>query len=156
MTLLALAIVLLLFTETATAVLNQWTGIRSWSAAGRVTTSRALTLLVAVALVFALDPEIRAFLVFVDFVGIDIFLVLLFFQGQETLRWLIIAIGAPAVRSLERWSWFPMPIHRGLFKQHPLWSLYATAQPIALALLIPVPIVALIGSLRNALTGIWI
>jgi uncharacterized membrane protein len=60
MTLLALAIVLLLFTEPATAALNRWTGIRSWSTAGRAATIRALALLVMVALVFALDPEVRA------------------------------------------------------------------------------------------------
>ncbi len=152
MTLLALAIVLLLFTEPATAALNQWTGIRSWSTASRAATIRALALLVVVALIFALDPEVRAFLIFVDMVGVDVFLMLLFLQGQEVLRWVIVEIRAPAVRSLERWSWFPMPIpHRELFKQHPFWSLYAAAQPIALALLILVPIAALICSLGNAL-----
>lgn len=155
MTLLALAIVLLLFTAPATAALNQWTGIRSWSTASRAATIRTLALLVVVALIFALDPEVRAFWVFVDMIGVDIFLMLLFFQGQEALRWVMIAIWVPAVRSLEQWSWFPMPIlHRELFKQHPLWSLYAAAQPIALALLFPVPIAVLIWSLRNALIRI--
>lgn len=155
MTLLALAIVLLLFTEPATAALTRWTGIRSWSTAGRAATIRALALLVIVALVFALDPELRAILVFLDAVGIDIFLMMLFFQGQETQRWVFIAMCMPAVRSLERWSWYPMPIpNRALFKQHPLWSVYAAAQPIALALLITVSIVALTLPLRNALMGI--
>ncbi len=155
MTLFVLTIVLLLFTEPATAALTRWTGISSWSTAGRAATIRALALLVIVALLFALDPEIRAILVFVDAVGIDIFLMLLFFQGQETLRWVVIAMCVPAVRSLERWSWYPMPIpSRALFKQHPLWSIYAAAQPIALALLIAVPIVPLILRLRNALLGV--
>ena len=44
MTLLALAIALLLFTEPATAALTRWTGIRSWSTAGRAATIRGLEL----------------------------------------------------------------------------------------------------------------
>jgi hypothetical protein len=114
-----------------------------------------MALLVMVALVLALDPEVRAILVFVDAIGIDIFLMLLFFQGQEILRWVLVAMCVPAVRSLERWSWYPMPIpNRALFKEHPLWSVYATAQPIALALLITVFIVALALPLRYALMAI--
>ena len=152
MILLALTILLLLFPEPATWALSQWTGTQSWSGAGRAATIRTLTLLVVVALIFALDPEVRAFLVFVDAVGVDIFLMLLFFQGKEILQWVSIAMCVPAVRFLETWSWYPMPIPgRELLKQHPLWSLYAVAQPISLALLISVPIVALARSLRNVL-----
>ena len=152
MTLLALTILLLVFTEPATAALNQCTGTRSWSAAGRAATIRTLTLLVIVALIFALDAEVRAFLVLMDAVGVDIFLMLLLFQGKEILQWVSIATCVPAIRFLETWSWYPMPIPpRALFKQHPLWSLYAAAQPIAFALLISAPVVALTRSLRNAL-----
>ena len=152
MTLLALTILLLVFTEPATAALNQWTGTRSWSAAGRAATIRTLTLLVIVALLFAMDPEVRAFLVFTDTVGVDIFLMLLLFQGKEILQWVSIAACVPALRFLETRSWYPMPIpSRALFKQHPLWSLYAAAQPIALALLTSAPIVGLTRSLRYAL-----
>lgn len=152
MTLLAMTILLLVFAEPATAALNHWTGTRSWSAAGRAATIRTLTLLVIVALIFALDPEVRAFLVFMDAVGVDIFLMLLLIQGKEILQWVSIATYVPAIRFLETWSWYPMPIPpRALFKQHPLWSLYAAAQPFALALLISAPVLALTRLLRNAL-----
>ena len=152
-TLLALTSVLLLFREPATAVLNQWIGTNSRSSAGRPATTRALALLVMVVLLFALDPEVRAVLVFVDMIGVDIFLMLLLFQGREILQWVSIAMCMPAMRFLETWSWYPMPLPSGiLFKQHPWWSLYATAQPVAIALLVSVPVGVLGRSLRDTLT----
>jgi hypothetical protein len=155
-TLLVLAITLLFFKEPATAALNQWTGTRSWSTASRAATIRVLTLLVVVWLVYTLNPEVRAFLLVVDFLGVDLFLMLIFFQGQEILGWAVSAILAPALRSFEWWGRFPMPIPNSrLFKQHPLWSLYATAQSIALALLIVTLVVPWILLLRSALIRIW-
>jgi hypothetical protein len=152
MTLLALAILLLIFKELATAALNQWSGTHSWSAAGRAAAIRTLTLLLVVALIFALDPELRALLLVIDTLGIDIFLMLLFFQGRELLHWLTIATCIPAVRFLETRSWYPLPIpNRALFKHHPLWSFNAAAQPLAIALMISAPLIAVMRSLKNAL-----
>jgi hypothetical protein len=154
--LLALMIILLLFPERATEALNQWTGTRSWSTAGRSATIRVMALLVLIWLVYTLNPEFRAILLVVDYLGVDLFLLLLFFQGQEILSWIVIAIFAPALRCLECGGRFPMPIpNRGLFKQHPLWSLYATVQPIAVALFIAIPIVPSIVLLRRALIRVW-
>jgi hypothetical protein len=151
-TLIALTILLLLFRDPATAALNQWTGAHSWSAAGRAAAIRTLTLLVLVALIFALDAEVRALLVVVDALGIDIFLMLLFFQGRELLHWLTMATCIPAVRFLETRSWYPLPIpNRALFKHHPFWSFYAAAQPLAIALMISAPVIAVMQSLKNAL-----
>jgi hypothetical protein len=150
-TLLAMTILLLLFTEPASAALNRWTGTH-WTSAGRAAAIRALGAVVLVALIFSLDPEVRVFLFFVDAVGVDIFLMLLLFQGREILHWLNVATRFPVIRVLETRGWYPMPLpHRALLKQHPWWSLYAAARPIAMALLVSLPIIALLRSLRDTL-----
>jgi hypothetical protein len=137
LTLSALTILLLLFSEPAAAALDQWTGARSSGTGTRAAAINALTLLLAVALILALNPEVRLFLIFLDALGVDIFLMLLFFQGRDILQWLHAAVGLPTARSLERWGWYPMTLpHRSLFKQHPWWGLYATLQPIAIALIV--------------------
>jgi hypothetical protein len=144
MILLPLTLVLLLFIEPATEALNRWTGIRSWNDAGRAATVRALTVVVLVALVFALDPELRVFLVLVDALGVDIFLMLLFFQGREILHWLI-AARLPLVSILETWGWYPVPLPPPtLFKHHPWWSAYAAVQPVFMILIVSVPLAALV------------
>jgi hypothetical protein len=156
MTSLALTILMLVFARLATAALNLRAGTRPWSAAGRTATVRVLSLLVIVWLVTTLNPEVRVVLLAVDYIGVDLFLMLLFFQGQEILDWTFIAILAPALRRLEWWGRFPMPIPNSrLFRQHPLWSLYATVQPVAVALFILIPIVPLILLLRRTLIRIW-
>jgi hypothetical protein len=99
-TITALTMLLLLFPGSATAELNHWTGTRSWSVASRAATIRALTLLLIVVLVFALDPEVRAFLIFLDMVGVDIFLMLIFFQGRDILHWLHVAVALSTARRL--------------------------------------------------------
>lgn len=133
-TVIALTILLLLFTESATAELNHWTGTRSWSVASRAATIRALALLLIVMLVFSLNPEVRAFLIFVDMVGIDIFLMLIFFQGRDILHWLHVAVSLSTARRLAGWGWYPMPLpHRALFRQHPWWGVYATVRPVSVA-----------------------
>jgi len=82
-------------------------------------------------LLFARDPELRALLFFVDYIGIDIFLILLFFQGREMLVWSGRALWEPAMRFLEVWSWFPMPLPSpSLLRQHPGWSLLAVTQAV--------------------------
>jgi hypothetical protein len=110
----------------------------------RQETKRALTIIVLVAFFFALDPEVRGFLAVVDAIGVDIFLTLLLFQAKDTLRWLIMAVCLPAAGKLASWGWYPMPLpHRALFKQHPGWAIYATAQFVVLVLLVGASAVAL-------------
>jgi hypothetical protein len=151
-TVIALTILLLLFTESATAELNHWTGTRSWNVASRAATIRALTLLLIVVLVFALDPEVRAFLIFVDMVGVDIFLMLIFFQGRDILHWLHVAVALSTARRLAGWGWYPMPLpHRALFRQHPWWGIYATVQPTAVAFIAVGIMFTVVRTLKNAL-----
>ncbi len=151
MTLLTLSLVLLFFTEPALAALKQCTGTSSWSAASRAATIRALGVLVLIALIIVLDPEVRAFLVFLDCVGVDIFLMLLFLQGRVVLHWASMA-GLRGIRSLETYGWYPLPIPSlTLFRQYPLWSLYAAAQSTVVVLLISLPLTVVARSLRYAL-----
>jgi hypothetical protein len=87
-----------------------------------------------------LNPEARALLFLVDAIGVDIFLMFLLFQGMEILRRLRPLLRFPLLRILETWSRHPLPIpNRALIRQHPEWSLYATAQAIVLALMIFLP-----------------
>ena len=92
---------------------------------------RLPALLVLVALLFARDPELRALLFFLDYIGVDIFLMLLFFQGREMLVWSGRALWQPTTRFLEVWSWFPLPLPGpSLLRQHPGWSLLAVGQAV--------------------------
>ena len=151
-TITALTILLLLFPGSATAELNHWTGTRSWSVASRAATIRTLTLLLIVVLVFALDPEVRAFLIFVDMVGVDIFLMLIFFQGRDILHWLHVAVALSTARRLAGWGQYPMPLpHCALFRQHPWWGIYATVRPIAVAFMGVGIMFAVVRTLTNAL-----
>jgi hypothetical protein len=80
-------------------------------------------------LLFVTEPETRAILVAIDYIGADIFLILLFFQGREIFVWSWRVVWQPALRLLETWSWWPLPLPNwALFKQHPGWSALAVAQ----------------------------
>ena len=86
-------------------------------------------------LLFVTEPETRAILVAIDYIGADIFLILLFFQGREIFVWSWRVVWQPALRLLEIWSWWPLPLpNRALFKQHPGWSLLAVAQTLVFTL----------------------
>jgi len=90
---------------------------------------------VLVLLLFVTEPETRAILVAIDYIGADIFLILLFFQGREIFIWSWRVVWQPALRLLETWSWWPLPLPNwALFKQHPGWSLLAVAQTLLLTL----------------------
>jgi hypothetical protein len=152
-TITALTVLLLLFPGWARDELNHWTDTRLWSVASRTATIRTLTLLLVVALVFALDPEVRAFLIFVDLVGVDIFLMLIFFQGRDILHWLHVAVALSTARRLTGWARYPMPLpHRALFRQHPWWGIYATVQPIAVAFIAVGIMFTVVRILTNALS----
>jgi hypothetical protein len=141
---LALTLLLLLFSKPVAAAFTQWT------TTGRATTLRILSVVVLVALVLSIDPEARAFWAFLDATGVDIFLMLLFLQGRATVYWLNIPghLGA-LLRILETWGRYPMPLpHRTLIKQHPGWSAYSAAQSICMAMLLAAPCYVLIQSAR--------
>jgi hypothetical protein len=118
---LALTAALLVFRAPITTAWNQI------SAAPRT----AAALVVLLLLLCVLDPELRAVLVVVDYIGLDVFLMLLLFQGREILVWSGRAVWKPALRFLEAWSWWPLPLPTStLFKQYPAWSVLAVAQAL--------------------------
>jgi hypothetical protein len=150
--LLALTIVVLLFRESAAEALRLWAGTRTRGAAGREATARALGIVVLVALIVALDPEVRAFLIFLDAMGVDLFVMLLLFQGREILQWLSVALALPAIRQLETRGWYPMPLPScRLLKQHPWWSVYAAGRPVVMVIVIALPTGALLRRLGDTL-----
>jgi len=122
-TLLAFSVALLVFRRAASDIWNEIVSHRpGW---------RLAALLVLIVLLFARDPELRVLLFFVDYIGVDIFLILLFFQGREMLVWSGTALWQPTMRFLEVWSWFPMPLPGpSRLRQHPGWSLLAVAQAV--------------------------
>jgi hypothetical protein len=104
---------------------------------GRTATIRILTWLVFAALIFALDPEVRGILLIIDSVGVDIFLMLLAFQGREYLLLLTGAVALPVVRRLSMWGPYPIALpSRWLMRAHPFWGVYAMVRPAAVAILI--------------------
>ena len=124
-TLWGLIVALLVFRRAATDI---WKQIVSNGPGWRLA-----ALLVLVALLFARDPELRALLFFLDYIGVDVFLILLFFQGREMLVWSGRALWQPTMRFLEVWSWFPMPLPSlSLLRQYPGWSLLAVAQAVVI------------------------
>jgi hypothetical protein len=150
----ALTILLLFFTESARAELNHWMGNRSGTVASRATTIRVLALLVIVALVFTLNPEVRAFLIFVDMLGVDVFLMLIFFQARDLLHWFHVAVALSIHRRLAGWGPYPMPLpHCALFRHHPWWGIYATVQPIVLGLMIVAVPSAIVFTAVRSLTS---
>jgi hypothetical protein len=119
--LLLLTVVLLIFQQPVTALWNQLSSRPSWQSTA--------ALMVLVLLFFALQPEVRAFLFAVDFIGADIFLIFLFFQGREVLIWSGRALWRPTARALELCSWWPMPMPTVImFKQSPVLSTFSVAQ----------------------------
>jgi hypothetical protein len=146
-----LILVALLWGESALAPLKQLLGVRS---PGRRVTAGVLGLLVLLALLIALDPEVRILLLLLDAIGVDVFLLLLTFQGREYLQWLSAAVIVPAAHRLSMWGPYPMPLPtRWLVSQHPFWSVYATAQLMAMAALIALAMVGIVSAL--SLTVTW-
>jgi len=146
-----LILVALLWGESMLAPLKQLLGRTS---PGRQLTAGVLGLLVLLALVIALDPEVRLLLLLLDAIGVDVFLLLLTFQGREYLQWLSAAVIVPTAHRLSMWGPYPMPLPtRWLVTQHPFWSAYATAQLMALAALIALAVVGIVSAL--SLTVTW-
>ena len=146
-----LILVALLWGESTLTPLKQLLSMRS---PGRQVTAGVFGLLVLLALVIALDPEIRILLLLLDAIGVDVFLLLLTFQGREYLQWLSAAVIVPTAQRLSMWGPYPMPLPtRWLVTQHPFWSAYATAQLMAMAALIALAMVGIVSAL--SLTVTW-
>jgi len=123
--LLALTVALLVFRRAAT---DKWNEIVSHRPGWRLA-----AFVVVVLLLLTLEPELRALLMVIDWIGVDVFLLLLFFQGREMLVWSGSALWQPAMRFLEVWSWFPLPLPgASLLRKHPGWSLLAVAQAVVI------------------------
>ena len=109
--------------------------IAAWWNRFSVAPGNVAIFVVLLLLLFVTEPETRAILVAIDYIGADIFLILLFFQGREIFIWSWRVVWQPALRLLETWSWWPLPLPNwALFKQHPGWSLLAVAQTLLLTL----------------------
>jgi hypothetical protein len=107
-------------------------GLRIGQGPDHRTTGKVFGVLVLVALMIVLNPEVRVFLLFVDSVSVDLFLLLLAFQGREYLWFLCGAIILPAARHLADSGPYPLPLpSRWFFTQHPFWAAFATAQLVA-------------------------
>jgi hypothetical protein len=146
-----LILLALLWGESMLTPLKQMLGARS---PGRQATVGVLGLLVLLALVIALDPEIRILLLVLDAIGVDVFLLLLTIQGREYLQWLSATVIVPTAHRLSMWGPYPMPLPtRWLVTQHPFWSLYATAQLMAMAALIALAMVGIVSAV--SLTVTW-
>ena len=109
-------------------------------------------MLVIVLLVLTLNPELRPFLIFLDWIGVDIFLMLIFFQGRDILHWLPVAVASSTARRLAGWGRYPMPLpDRALFREHPWWGIFATVQPIAGAFMPAMIMIIVVRTVAGAL-----
>jgi hypothetical protein len=165
MTFLSLSIflaALLVWGPTAQEPINRFLGIGPRVTGGRSATIRILALLVVIALVLVIDPEIRLFLAFIDAVGVDFFLLLLVLQGRDLFALLHGTVISPAVHYLAALGPYPLPLPgRWFFTQHPFWAVYSLAQFVTVTVVIGALFVlaiaggasAAIGSTGKALSG---
>lgn len=152
----AIAITLVLWGAPARLLLTELLGIGSRELGGRGATARMLALLVLVALIVAVDPEIRGFLLFVNDVGLDIFLTLLALQGREHLLLIHKLAVLPIAQRLANCGWCPIALpSRWLFTEHPLWGIYATVRPVAIAAMIATVSLALTRPIGNVLSVLF-
>jgi hypothetical protein len=129
LTLGATIVAVILWGETAREALYKLLGIRTECDIGRSTMVKVLGILVLMVLMIAQDPEVRVFLLFVDSLSVDLFILLLAVQGRECLWLLYGAIILPAARHLANVGPFPLPLpSRWFFSQHPLWAAYSIAK----------------------------
>jgi hypothetical protein len=137
LTLSAALMGLLLWGNPAKEATNRFLGIGPGVTDGRGTTIRVLALLVVIALVLVIDPEVRLLLLFVDAVGVDFFLLLLAIQGRELISLILGAAIMPLVHYLASLGPYPLPLpSRWFLTEHPFWAVYAVVQFVAVALVI--------------------
>jgi hypothetical protein len=154
LTLSALLIVLLLWGEFALDPINRLLGIGPRVTDGRSATIRVLALLVVVALVLVLDPEVRLLLLFVDAVGVDFVLLLLAIQGRALFSLLLGSVIMPLIHYLATLGPYPLPLpSRWLLTQHPFWAVYAMAQFLAVASVIACLVAGTVAAGTAATTG---
>jgi hypothetical protein len=128
----ATIVAVLLWKEAARETLYRLLGISSGRGTDHHTKVKVLGMLLLLALMIALDPEVRVFLLFVDTVSVELFLLLLAFQAREYLWPLYGAVIRPAARHLGDAGPYPLPLpSRRFFAQHPFWAAFAAVQLVA-------------------------
>jgi len=95
---------------------------------------KTLSLMLVMALVCVINPEVRVVLLAIDSIGLDLFLLFLAFQGHEYRLLVARVVTLPIGRRLFAIAPYPMvwPT-RGLFRDYPLWGAFATVQFMAIA-----------------------
>jgi hypothetical protein len=150
----AFVMVLLIWRDPARLALNRIMGIGSGTNEGPSATIKVLALLIVIALVLVIDPEIRLLLLFVDAVGVDFFLLLLAIQGRELFSLLNGTVIFPAAHYLATLGPYPLPLpSRWFFAQHPFWAAYAVAQFVAVASVIACLVAGAVAAGASAATA---
>jgi len=149
----AMIVAVLLWSESARDPLYRLFGVWAGHRLDRTTTVKVLGLLVLVALIITLDPEVRVLLLFIDSVGVDIYLLLLAFQGRAYFWLFYGTVMLPAARHLSDLGPYPLPLpSRWFFSQHPFWAAYATAQLMAVGSIIALLIAAIATAATSTVT----
>jgi hypothetical protein len=93
--------------------------------------SRLVAALVFIALLVVINPEARILLLFIDAIGIDVFLMLVLFQLRDIITWAH-RTGTPRLRHMLL-NWGPIPFSvptPALFRRHPVLSFSSLWSPI--------------------------
>jgi hypothetical protein len=96
--------------------------------------NRVAALLIFIALCMVFNPEMRALLLFVDAIGIDVVLLVVLFQVQAGLMFVRTDLLKDVWRSFCNWP--PLPFGRpsvARFRQHPFWTVYSAIAPTLVA-----------------------
>lgn len=94
------------------------------------TMNRVAAVLIFIALLVVLNPEVRLLLLFMDFLGIDVCLMLMFFQLRGGLEW-VRRQCVPLLWGTMR-DWGPVPFNRPTFsdiRRRPLLTAYSFSAP---------------------------
>ncbi len=150
----AFLIVLLIWGDPARIALNRIMGIGPAVNDRRGVTIKVLALLVVIALVLVIDPEIRLLLLFVDAIGVDFFLLLLAIQGRELFSLVNGTVIMPAAHYLAALGPYPLPLpSRWFFTHHPFWAAYAAAQFVAVASVVACLVAGAVAAGASAATA---
>lgn len=93
--------------------------------------NRVVIFFVPIALLVVINPETRLLLLFIDSVGIDVFLMLVLFQLRDSFTWAHRSL-APRLRRILL-NWGPLPFNvptSTLLRRHPILSVCSVLSPI--------------------------
>jgi hypothetical protein len=93
--------------------------------------SRLVAALVFIALLVVINPEARLLLLFIDGVGIDVFLMLVLFQLRDIITWAHRTCVPTLRRMLLNWGPIPFSVPTPvLFRRHPVLSVCSVLSPV--------------------------